>query len=137
MTWRTTWIAITLVSVACRGGSAKPRADAAHAPPPARITDAGPRIDAAPPPEIVEGQVERGDMLVKILKRHRIPGPEGQELIAALKPVLDFRKLQPGQHYKIVHRDGHVLEFELELTPTSSVKVVRGPDDKLIAGSVE
>jgi hypothetical protein len=119
------------------GGGSKRPPDAAPvvAPPP---PDAAPPVDAPPaePSTRVEGQVKRGDMIIKILERNGVRGTDGQELIEALKGVLDFKKLQPGQRYVLVHRKGKVLEFELQVTEAATVKAVRGPDGKLSAEAI-
>jgi hypothetical protein len=132
-------VAMLVLVVACskEGGGGKPRPDAAPVVAPAP-PDAAPPVDAPPaePSTRVEGQVKRGDMIIKILERNGVRGTDAQELIHTLKGVLDFKKLQPGQRYLLVHRKGKVLEFSLQVTEAASVKAVRGPDDKLTAEAI-
>lgn len=126
------WLASAVTLVLGCGSGSKPPADAAPAPRPV-VMDARPPIDATPvdPGVTSTGQVKRGDMIIKIFKRHGVVGEEANEVIQALKGKMNFKRLQPGQPYTIVQRDGRLLAFELRLAETATVKVVRGPDEKL------
>src|SRR4029079_16850775 len=69
----------------------------------------------------------------KILKREGLTPAETDELLRALEPVLDFRKLREGQTYKIVRGpDGRIDEFTLDLSKLQSVRAVRDPSGTLL-----
>jgi murein DD-endopeptidase MepM/ murein hydrolase activator NlpD len=96
----------------------------------ATADDEGP-AEAAP--IAITGTVRKNDSLGKILKREGLTPAETDELLRALQPVLDFRKLRDGQDYKIERGpDGRVTEFELVLSKLQTVRAVRDPGGVLI-----
>lgn len=92
--------------------------------------DEGP-AEAAP--TAITGTVGKADSLGKILKREGLVAAESDELLRALQPVLDFKKLRDGQAYKIVRGpDGRVDEFELVVSKLQTVRALRDPSGALV-----
>jgi murein DD-endopeptidase MepM/ murein hydrolase activator NlpD len=92
--------------------------------------DEGP---AEPAPVGITGTVGKTDSLGRILKREGLTAAEADELLRALEPVLDFRKLREGQAYKIVRGpDGRVDEFELVVNKLQTVRAVRDATGQLL-----
>jgi murein DD-endopeptidase MepM/ murein hydrolase activator NlpD len=92
--------------------------------------DEGP---AEPAPNAILGTVGKTDSLGKILKREGLAPAESDELLRALAPVLDFKKLREGQAYTIVRGpDGRVDEFELVVSKLQTVRAVRDPAGALV-----
>jgi len=92
--------------------------------------DEGP---AEPAANAITGTVGKTDSLGKILKREGLTPAESDELLRALEPVLDFRKLREGQSYKIVRGpDGRIDEFTLDLSKLQSVRAVRDASGTLL-----
>jgi murein DD-endopeptidase MepM/ murein hydrolase activator NlpD len=77
----------------------------------------------------VEGEVEGGDNLTKILRREGLLPEEADELIRALSKKWNARGVRVGQRYRIHFDDaGRVSELEYHLSRIDSVHVRRGPD---------
>jgi murein DD-endopeptidase MepM/ murein hydrolase activator NlpD len=92
--------------------------------------DEGP---AAPAPVAITGTVGKGESLGRILKREGLQPAESDELLRALQPVFDFKKLRDGQTFRIVRGpDGRVDEFELVVSKLTTVRAVRDPQGVLI-----
>jgi murein DD-endopeptidase MepM/ murein hydrolase activator NlpD len=90
---------------------------------------------AAPvgPPGAIEGKVGKGETLGKLLKKSGLSGAEGDEVIRSLSGVLDFKKIRPGQPFKIERGpDGRVKLFELELSKVQKVRAERQQNGELI-----
>jgi murein DD-endopeptidase MepM/ murein hydrolase activator NlpD len=96
----------------------------------------GTQLDEGPPepaPVAITGTVGKTDSLGRILKREGLASAESDELLRALEPVLDFRKLREGQTYKIVRGpDGRVDEFELIVNKLQTVRAVRDATGQLL-----
>jgi murein DD-endopeptidase MepM/ murein hydrolase activator NlpD len=87
-------------------------------------------------PSVLDGVVEKGDSLGKILKRAGLGAAEADELIRALSAVLDFRAIRAGQTFRIERGpDGQVDVFELELSKVQVVRAIRNPAGELIGVS--
>ena len=81
----------------------------------------------------VEGKVESGDSLGRILRRENMTPPEADEVIRALSEHLDFRSIRPGQTYRIhFDDDGRLVEFEFHVSRTITVRARREADGKLV-----
>jgi murein DD-endopeptidase MepM/ murein hydrolase activator NlpD len=90
---------------------------------------------AAPvgPPGAIEGKVGKGETLGKLLKKSGLSGAEADEVIRSLSDVLDFKKIRPGQPFKIERGpDGRVKLFELELSRVQKVRAERQQSGELI-----
>jgi murein DD-endopeptidase MepM/ murein hydrolase activator NlpD len=90
---------------------------------------------AAPvgPPGAIEGKVGKSDTLGKLLKKSGLSGAEADEVIRSLSDVLDFKKIRPGQPFKIERGpDGRVKLFELELSKVQKVRAERAQTGELI-----
>jgi murein DD-endopeptidase MepM/ murein hydrolase activator NlpD len=107
----------------------------APAPAPAAAPAAG-NGSAAPapvaPPGVIEGKVGKSDTLGKLLKKSGLKAEEADEVIRSLSGVLDFKKIRPGQSFKIERGpDGRVKLFELELSKVQKVRSERQPSGEL------
>lgn len=81
----------------------------------------------------IDGAVKSGDSLGRILKRENLTPPEADEVIRALRDHLDFRKIRPGQTYRMHFDDnGVLLEFEFRVSRTVTVRVQRNDDGDLV-----
>lgn len=86
----------------------------------------------------VEGKVRKGDSLGGLLKREGLATADADQVIRALRPVLDFKSIREGQVYVIRYDDDGKLEsFELRATPVVLYRVERGSDDKLVGKRTE
>ena len=84
----------------------------------------------------VEGKVAKSDTLGRLLKKSGLTAGEADEVIRALSGVLDYKKLQAGETYKIERSpDGHVLRFELELAKGHHVRAERTPTGELVGSA--
>jgi murein DD-endopeptidase MepM/ murein hydrolase activator NlpD len=109
------------------------------APPAAAVGDGVVAPATAPvgPPGGIEGKVGKGDTLGKLLMKSGLSAPETDEVIRSLSGVLDFRKIKPGQVFKIERGpDGRVKLFELELSKIQKVRAERQPSGEL-AGTAD
>ncbi len=94
-------------------------------------------IGAAPapvgPPGTVDGQVQKGDTLGRLLKRSGLAAPETDEVIRSLSGVLDFKSIRAGQRFVIERgADGRVRRFELVLGKVSKVRSERAATGELV-----
>jgi murein DD-endopeptidase MepM/ murein hydrolase activator NlpD len=81
----------------------------------------------------VEGEVQDGDSLNKILKREGLTPPEGESVIRALGSKMDLRSIKVGQAYRIHFDDaGTVTEFEYHISRISVARVVRDATGALV-----
>ncbi|HEY5952435.1 MAG TPA: peptidoglycan DD-metalloendopeptidase family protein [Kofleriaceae bacterium] len=99
------------------------------------VADAGNGSAAAPvgPPGAIEGKVGKSDTLGKLLKKSGLSAAETDEVIRSLSAVLDFRKIRPGQSFKIERGpDGRVKLFELELSNVQKVRSERAQTGELV-----
>ncbi|HEX5058939.1 MAG TPA: M23 family metallopeptidase [Kofleriaceae bacterium] len=113
---------------------AVPSAPLAVAPPVAPDA-AGNAAAPAPvgPPGAIEGTVGKSDTLGKVLKKSGLSAGEADEVIRSLAGVLDFKKIRPGQTFKIERGpDGRVKLFELELSKIQKVRAEREPTGELV-----
>lgn len=86
----------------------------------------------------VSGEVQNGDSMGRILRRENMTPPEIDELIRALGEHMDFRKIRPGQSYRLHFDDnGRLIEFEFHLSKTTTVRARRDADGKLVGKMVE
>lgn len=85
------------------------------------------------PPGVIEGKVGKNDTLGKLLKKSGLTAAETDEVIRSLSDVLDFKKIRPGQTFKIERGpDGRVQTFELELSKVQKVRAERQPSGELV-----
>lgn len=85
------------------------------------------------PPGTVDGKVSRSDTLGRILKKSGLTGPEADEVIRALAPVLDFKSIRAGQTFRIERgADGRVRSFELVTSKVQTVRAARDANGKLV-----
>jgi len=104
-------------------------------PPPPLVTPISPQV-AHPTSTAVEGKVAKGDRLGTLLKKSGLTAAEGDEVIRALSGVLDYKKLQIGETYRIERGpDGRVQRFELELTKSHHVRADRKPSGALVGAA--
>jgi murein DD-endopeptidase MepM/ murein hydrolase activator NlpD len=86
----------------------------------------------------VENAVLEGDSMGGILRREGFTPPEADELIRALQPVMDLRKIRVGQSYRIQFDDrGAMQAFEFMVSRVLTVRAERGADGKLVAKRIE
>ena len=95
----------------------------------------GSALEAPTGPRVVEGKVAKGESLGKILrgaKSANLSAASADELIRAVGPVFDLRGLRDGQAYTIqIDGKGQVTSFELVVSKTVTVRVVRDADGVL------
>lgn len=88
------------------------------------------------PPGAIEGKVGKSDTLGKLLKKSGLSAAEADEVIRSLSGVLDFKKIRPGQPFKIERgADGRVQLFELELSKVQKVRTERQGTGELVGKS--
>jgi murein DD-endopeptidase MepM/ murein hydrolase activator NlpD len=88
---------------------------------------------AATPPGSVDGKVQRGETLGKLLKRNGLSAAETDEVIRALSGKLDFKAIRPGQAFHIERGpDGHVRRFDLIVSKVLTVRAERNQNGELI-----
>jgi murein DD-endopeptidase MepM/ murein hydrolase activator NlpD len=122
------------------GGDEAPAAGAANqAPGQAEATDqpgaADPGAAAVDPGEgrLVEGEVQNGDSMGRILRREGMTPPEADELIRALQEHMDLRAIRPGQTYRVRFDAGGRMEsFEFDVSRTTRVRAERDGSGKLV-----
>ncbi len=86
----------------------------------------------------VDGEVTRGDSLGKILSREGLEVGEADELLRAIQPHMDFRKIRPGQSYRILFDDFHRLQaFEFHVSPVREVTAERMENGELVGKGVD
>ena len=89
--------------------------------------------EQAEPARWIEGAVEKGDSLGRILVREGLPPADRDEVIRALSGVLDFRAIMVGQKYRLrLGEDGRVETFLLDVSRLVKVRVQREPSGKLV-----
>ena len=89
--------------------------------------------DDAPPTTLVEGKVEKGDTLGRILKSNGLDAAAADECLRALATVFDMKSLRPGQTFRIEKNpDGSVRSFELVVSKVKTVRVARDADGVLV-----
>ncbi|HEY5927002.1 MAG TPA: M23 family metallopeptidase [Kofleriaceae bacterium] len=85
------------------------------------------------PPGGIEGKVGKSDTLGKLLRKSGLSAEETDEVIRSLSGVLDFKKIRPGQSFKIERGpDGRVKSFELEISKVQRVRAERQPTGELV-----
>jgi murein DD-endopeptidase MepM/ murein hydrolase activator NlpD len=86
----------------------------------------------------VEGDVQAGDSMGKILRRENLGPPEADELIRALTPNLDMRAIKEGQHYRL-HLDdaGRVVELEFHVSKLLTVRAFRDATGAMTSEKLE
>ena len=93
-------------------------------------------IPAAPSsadPPVIEGVVEKGDSLGRILKRAGLAPTIADEVIRAVADIIDFRSIRDGQKWRIeLLPDGRVATFELVVSKVVTVKARRDETGKLV-----
>jgi murein DD-endopeptidase MepM/ murein hydrolase activator NlpD len=96
-----------------------------------------PTSPQAAPRGVIEGKVEKNESLGKILRsRLRLEPAAADELIRAVGPVFDLRGLRPGQAFRLeVDDEGQVESFELTVSRTVTVRIVRDPATGQLAGT--
>ena len=105
---------------------------AAHSRPPASVPDA-PAVSHEDLSGSLDGSIEKGDSLGKVLHRMGLGGAARDEVIRAVEPVLDMKKLRIGQAIH-VERDtnGRVTLFETKISGAQMVRAQRNGDGKLV-----
>ncbi len=86
----------------------------------------------------VDGKVVGGDSMGKILRREGLTPPEADELIRALQPEMDLRKIRVGQTYRLhFDGDGVLMTFEFDVSRLVQVRASRGTDGRMVAKKIE
>lgn len=86
----------------------------------------------------VSGEVQPGDSMGRILRRENMSPPEIDEVIRSLSEHMDFRKIRPGQTYRLrFDTAGKLVEFEFHVTKTTTVRAVRDAGGKLVGKKAE
>ncbi|HEU5452945.1 MAG TPA: hypothetical protein VFU76_13210, partial [Terriglobales bacterium] len=84
-----------------------------------------------PPPseQITKLEVQPGVSFGVLLQRAGIDGDTTQQLIAAAQPVVNFRRLRPGQDLEVVRAlDGTVKQLRYRPDVEDEIRVTRGAD---------
>ena len=99
---------------------------------------AGAEPPAPPAGKTVEGTIQNGDSLLKIMEKAGVDAGEANDVVEALKPVLDFKSIRAGQAWFLrFDDDGRLIGFELRASPVLLYRVERGADGKLVAKKSE
>jgi hypothetical protein len=92
------------------------------------------RPGPAVPARTVTGKIRNNDTLGRVLEHGGITASHADEVIRALSGTLDVRAIRAGQTYRIeATDDGRVVRFELALSKTKRVDVVRQATGELAA----
>jgi murein DD-endopeptidase MepM/ murein hydrolase activator NlpD len=84
-------------------------------------------------PPAIEGKVEKGDSLGRVLKRAGLQPTAADEVIRAVADILDFRTIKAGQSWRIeLQPDGRVGSFELVVSKVVTVRARRDDTGKLV-----
>jgi murein DD-endopeptidase MepM/ murein hydrolase activator NlpD len=84
--------------------------------------------------KMIEGRVKSGQGLNTSLRDNNISAKAAVELINILDEILDLRKLQIGDSYRIyLDKDGQIVKFIYEKSPIEFYFVVRGESGQLNA----
>jgi murein DD-endopeptidase MepM/ murein hydrolase activator NlpD len=85
---------------------------------------------------LVEGEVQNGDSLGRILRREGMTPPEADELIRTLQEHMDLRSIRPGQSYRLRFDAGGRMEsFEFDVSRTVRVRAERDASGNLVGHS--
>lgn len=85
---------------------------------------------------LVEGEVQAGDSMGRILRREGMTPPEADELIRTLQEHMDLRSIRPGQSYRLRFDAGGRLEsFEFDVSRTVRVRAERDAGGNLVGRS--
>jgi murein DD-endopeptidase MepM/ murein hydrolase activator NlpD len=104
---------------------------------PAALPDSPVETAVAAPPDrakeevqrVVEGTLRRGSGLGSSLREKGVPENEISSVLSHLEPVLDFRRLRPGQQYLLEYgADESLARFTYRTGPLDQVVLVRGGD---------
>jgi len=96
--------------------------------------------DVAPaePGRRVDGEVLSGDSMGRILRREGLTPPEADKLIRAISPVMDLRRIQVGQSYRLHFADdGSLLEFEFDVSRIIRIRASRDGTGAITAEKLE
>jgi murein DD-endopeptidase MepM/ murein hydrolase activator NlpD len=81
----------------------------------------------------IEGEVQDGDSMGRILRREGMTPPEADELIRTLQEHMDLRVIRPGQTYRVRFDAGGRLEtFEFDVSRTTRVRAERDASGKMV-----
>jgi murein DD-endopeptidase MepM/ murein hydrolase activator NlpD len=84
----------------------------------------------------IEGEVQNGDSMGRILRREGMTPPEADELIRTLQEHMDLRAIRPGQTYRVRFDAGGRLEtFEFDVSRTTRVRAERDASGKIVGRS--
>jgi murein DD-endopeptidase MepM/ murein hydrolase activator NlpD len=84
----------------------------------------------------IEGEVQNGDSMGRILRREGMTPPEADELIRTLQEHMDLRAIRPGQTYRVRFDAGGRLEsFEFDVSRTTRVRAGRDASGKIVGQS--
>ena len=128
------WIAVALI-----GAAASSRASAAAAN--GSTTDFEKQLDSRYFVTVLAG---KGDTLMEMLVRARVPRAEAHEVVTALRKVYDPRDLMPGQAIELSFMPdrknggpGAFLGLKFEPSAERAVTVERAPDDRFKATEIK
>jgi murein DD-endopeptidase MepM/ murein hydrolase activator NlpD len=86
----------------------------------------------------IEGAIEKGDSIGRVMKNHGFDAQQTDELVRALRPHMEFRSIRVGQTYRIHTRDDGSLEaFEYDLSRVHKVVVERNAAGELVGKKLE
>jgi murein DD-endopeptidase MepM/ murein hydrolase activator NlpD len=87
-------------------------------------------------PRLVEGEVQTGDSMGRILRREGMTPPEADELIRTLQEHMDLRSIRPGQSYRLrFDAAGRLESFEFDVSRTVRVRAERDANGNLVGRS--
>lgn len=86
----------------------------------------------------VEGEVQGGDSMGRILRREGMTPPEADELIRVLQEHMDLRAIRPGQSYRLrFDAAGRLEAFEFDVSRTKRVRAQRDDSGKIVGSADE
>jgi murein DD-endopeptidase MepM/ murein hydrolase activator NlpD len=84
----------------------------------------------------IEGEVQSGDSMGRILRREGMTPPEADELIRTLQEHMDLRSIRPGQTYRVrFDAAGRLEMFEFDVSRTTRVRAERDASGKIVGRS--
>ncbi len=114
-----------------KSGSSDPSTvDVAAAPAIAGAVAIGvPPIPKAPPFDVVEGMIKRGDSLARALGSHGVPAGIVHQIAGTMAPQFDFRNARPGHLYRLERdADGTLLRFSYWTSPENAFHLEQTPE---------
>ncbi|MBI5968473.1 MAG: M23 family metallopeptidase [Deltaproteobacteria bacterium] len=97
-------------------------------------------VQAPPPPKdrVLSGRIAKRDTLFSALCAQNIPADLGQNICSHLKPMVNLRKVKPGDSFEVrLTPEGKFREFTFQTSPIDIYHLALTPDGKWVAAKEE